>query len=116
MMAPLSLKRTLVGIAQAGTALVAVGDRGDILRSADGKDWQQVASPVDVMLNRVRFRDAQNGIAVGHDASILATHDGGASWSLAHYDPASRPLYDVAFLDEQHVIALGGYGTYLDSA
>lgn len=116
MIAPLAAHSTLLGIAQAGGKLVAVGERGHILLSADGKDWQQVPVPADAMLNRVRFRDDKNGFAVGHDATILATHDGGATWTVQHFDAASRPLYDVIFVDEQHVIAIGGYGTFLDSA
>lgn len=115
LIAPLAARTTLLGLAQAGGKLVAVGDRGHILLSADGKDWQQVPAPVDTMLNRVRFRDDKNGFAVGHDATILATHDGGATWTVAHFDPASRPLYDLVFLDDQHLIALGGYGSFLDS-
>jgi photosystem II stability/assembly factor-like uncharacterized protein len=116
MMAPLAAKRTLISLAQAGGKRVAVGDRGHILISTDGKAWQQMPSPADVMLNRVRFRDDKNGFALGHDATILATHDGGASWSVVHFDATSRPLYDLAFVDEQHLFALGGYGLFLDSA
>lgn len=116
LMAPLAAQRTLISVAQAGTGLVAVGDRGHILTSADGKQWTQVPSPVDVMLNRVRFRDAKVGFAVGHDAAIVATKDGGTSWNVVHFDSTSRPLYDLAFLDDQHLFAIGGYGTYLESA
>ena len=116
LIAPLAGKRTLIGVTQAGSKLVAVGDRGHVLLSSDGREWTQVATPVDVMLNRVRFRDEKTGFAVGHDAAIIATHDGGATWTAVHFDSTSRPLYDIAFLDEQHLVAIGGYGTYLDSA
>lgn len=115
MIAPLAARSTLLGIAQAGSTLVAVGDRGHILLSTDGKAWQQVQTPADVMLNRVRFRDDQTGWAVGHDATILATHDGGSHWAVQHYDPQGRPLYDLIFVDPQHLIAIGGYGSFLDS-
>jgi photosystem II stability/assembly factor-like uncharacterized protein len=115
MAAPLAAKRTLISVAWAGNTLVAVGDRGHILTSGDGKEWKQVPAPADVMLNRVRFRDARTGFALGHDATILATRDGGASWSVVHFDAASRPLYDVAFVDEQTLFAVGAYGVFLDS-
>ncbi|HUR39673.1 MAG TPA: YCF48-related protein [Verrucomicrobiae bacterium] len=115
MTAPLAGKRTLVSVAQAGSRLLAVGDRGHILASADGKAWQQVQSPVDVMLNRVRFRDDKTGFALGHDAAILVTRDGGSTWTVAHFDASGRALYDVAALDEQRAFAIGGYGTFLDS-
>lgn len=116
MMAPLAAKTTLLGLAQAGPRLVAVGQRGHILLSDDGTQWRQVEVPVNAMLNRVRFRDEQTGWAVGHDATVLLTTDGGQTWSLQHHDPESRPLYDVLPLDGGRVIAVGGYGTFLDSA
>ena len=109
-------RTTLLGIAAAGEQLVAVGQRGHILRSTDGKAWQQAPVPVSAMLNRVRFRDATHGWAVGHDATILATRDGGASWTLQHFDAEGRPLYDLLFLDDRRIVAIGGYGAYLASA
>lgn len=115
MIAPRAPHSILLSVAHAGAGLVAVGERGHILTSGNGRDWKQVPSPADVMLNRVRFRDDKIGFAVGHDATILATHDGGSTWALVHFDPASRPLYDVFFLDDRHFAAIGGYGTWLDS-
>jgi hypothetical protein len=114
LMAPLAATTTMLGIAQAGGRLVAVGQRGHILLSDDGKQWRQVEVPVNTMLNRVRFRDDKTGWAVGHDATIVATADGGQTWQLQHYDPEGKALYDVLFLEGQ-VVALGGYGTYLAS-
>jgi len=116
LMAPLAAKSIALGVAQAGTRLVAVGARGHILLSDDGKTWQQVGSPHDAMLNRVRFRDDKIGWAVGHDAVILGTTDGGATWALQHFEGGGRALYDVIALDGEHVLAIGGYGTYLLSA
>lgn len=75
-------QRLITGIAHAGDALVAVGQRGHILRSADGgKSWKQVPAPVSSDLTAVAFADARLGLAVGHDGVVLATQDGGASWS-----------------------------------
>jgi hypothetical protein len=115
MIAPLAATTTLLGIARAGERLVAVGQRGHILLSEDGKQWRQVPVPVNAMLNRVRFRDARQGWAVGHDATIVATADGGQTWTLQHFDPEARPLYDVIFLDDTLLSAIGGYGGYYDS-
>lgn len=105
----------LMDIAVVGSQLVAVGEAGVILQSADGKNWQQVASPVNVMLTRVRFSDASNGWALGYDASILRTRDGGKSWTLQHYDAKGRALYDLLFLDAQHGIAVGAFGRVLET-
>ena len=112
MLAPLAAESTLLGIAVAGQRLVAVGQRGHILLSDDGKQWRQVEAPVNAMLNRVRFRDDKAGWAVGHDNAIVATTDGGQTWQLQHFNPEGRALYDVLFL-EGSIVALGGYGTYL---
>jgi len=97
----------------AGGALVAVGDLGIVLTSADGKVWKQSPSPVDVLLNAVYFVDDKNGWAVGHDASIIHTRDGGATWTVQNYAAAdNRPFMDVLFLDAQHGLAVGAYGLF----
>ena len=72
-------------LATAGQSVVAVGERGIILMSVDGKAWKQSASPVDVLLNAVFFLDSQHGWAVGHDAAIIATEDGGKTWKLQSF-------------------------------
>ncbi|MGQ0621280.1 MAG: WD40/YVTN/BNR-like repeat-containing protein [Panacagrimonas sp.] len=113
--APKAAHNRLLDIAVAGSHLVAVGEQGVILTSEDGKTWQQARSPVGVMLTRLRFTDAQTGWALGYDASILKTVDGGSSWTLQHYDAAARALYDLVFLDAQHGLAVGAYGSYLET-
>jgi len=93
--------------------LVAVGERGHILRSQDAKNWVQATVPVQANLNSVYFVNKQQGWAVGHDASILATQDGGVSWQLQHFAPqVDKPLFDVYFFDSQHGIAVGAYGLF----
>ena len=86
-MAPKSAQALLTAIASAGDRLVAVGSRGHVLVSADGgSQWKQVPVPVRGLLTEVRFVGAQTGWAVGHDATILKTIDGGESWTLQHFD------------------------------
>ncbi|MGH8457922.1 MAG: YCF48-related protein [Nevskiales bacterium] len=114
--APLAARYRLIDIADTGKRLVAVGQRGNIVVSDDGKTWKQVPSPVNIMLNRVRFLDAGRGWVVGHDATILNTTDGGNSWKVQHYDAEARQLYDILMLDAQNGIAVGGYATYLTTA
>jgi photosystem II stability/assembly factor-like uncharacterized protein len=68
------------------------------------------------MLTAVTFHDRRVGLAVGHDAVILRTEDGGRTWRRVHHAPEEeRPLLDVFFRDENHAIAVGAYGYYLDS-
>ena len=96
-----------------GQQIVAVGERGHILLSQDGQNWLQSPVPVQANLNGVYFIDKQHGWAVGHDASILATQDGGASWQLQHYAPETdKPLFDVYFADSNNGIAVGAYGLF----
>jgi photosystem II stability/assembly factor-like uncharacterized protein len=113
-MAPLATRSLLLDAAEAGDHVIAVGDRGHILRSADGKTWTQLAAPVNSMLTAVTFVDGQQGWAVGHDAAILHTTDGGESWVLQHYDTEDgQPLMDVQFLDADHGLAIGAFGTLM---
>ncbi len=105
----------LLGIAADGDHLIAVGQQGVVLKSTDGKSWEQLPSPVSVMLNRVRFFDKKNGWIVGYDTSILSTRDGGASWQLSHADAEGKALHDVLFLDDSRGIAVGAYGTILST-
>ncbi|PKM20171.1 MAG: hypothetical protein CVV11_01250 [Gammaproteobacteria bacterium HGW-Gammaproteobacteria-15] len=96
-----------------GQQLVAVGERGHILLSHDGQSWTQAQVPVQSNLSSVYFINPQQGWAVGHDATILATKDGGASWQLQHYAPQTdKPLFDIYFADAQKGIAVGAYGIF----
>ncbi|MFN3714202.1 MAG: WD40/YVTN/BNR-like repeat-containing protein [Alcanivoracaceae bacterium] len=73
--------------ARAGTRVVAVGDRGHILYSDDeGRYWSKAQTPTGVLLTAVCFADARNGWAVGHDAVVLGTRDGGQTWELQYSD------------------------------
>lgn len=111
---PLTPKNLLLDVVRNGDGYVAVGDRGGIIRSADGATWEQVKVPVRAALTAVTFADAQHGWAVGHDAAIVATRDGGSTWELQHFDPAAeKPFLDVLFLDAQRGFAVGAYGLFM---
>ncbi len=105
-------KGLLLGIASAGSRLVAVGGNGVIVISDDGKTWSQAPSPVDIALTAVSFADSQQGWAVGHDAVILHTADGGHTWKMQNFQPElNAPLFSVLAVDGQHAYAVGGFGT-----
>lgn len=71
----------LLGVARAGSRLVAVGERGIVITSDDnGASWRQSPAPVSVSLVGARFVTPQNGWAVGHSGVLLQTSDGGQSW------------------------------------
>jgi len=104
----------LLGIARAGTRLVAVGERGHILYSDDnGANWTQAQVPTRQVLTAVHFVDAQNGWAVGYDKLILHSADGGESWQVQYSDSKTEdgaPLLDLLFTDEKTGFAIGAYG------
>ena len=111
MMAQHASSGLLLGVANAGTHLVAVGGNGVIILSDDGMGWTQVQTPVDVTLTGVSFADDQHGWAVGHDALILYTADGGHTWRIQNYQPAlNSPMFAVLAIDAQKVLAVGAFG------
>ena len=112
---PLAPGSLLLDLAQAGSRLVAVGERGHVLLSDDnGATWRQAKSvPTRDMLTAVFFADGQYGWAVGHDETILNTVDGGETWTRSHFAPeAQQPLLDLWFANRVSGIAVGAYGAY----
>lgn len=109
----------ILGSAQAGSRLVAVGDHGVVLLSDDqGAHWRQAQTvPVRSMLTAVSFADAKRGWAVGHWGVVLATSDGGETWALQRSDlETDRPLFSVQALDAEHVVAVGLWSLVLTSS
>jgi len=76
----------LDGVSKVGL-MVVVGERGHILISTDGEQWQQITIPTRATLTGMYFQDKLKGWVVGHDAVILRTTDGGKSWGKVYYDP-----------------------------
>ncbi|HTP74867.1 MAG TPA: YCF48-related protein [Burkholderiaceae bacterium] len=140
---PLAARALVNGLTLAGARVVAVGQRGHVLLSDDhGKSWQQATVPVSADLVAVSFPSAEQGWAVGHDAVVLHTADGGRTWSrqldgrtigdalVKHYSAsgdakwlaeaqrfaaqgAENPLLDVCFDDARHGIVVGAFGLVL---
>ena len=109
--APLAAKSLLLDGTVAGSRHVAVGERGHVVVSADGgSDWVQARVPTRSLLTAVHMHDALTGWAVGHDATILRTSDGGDSWTVVHEAPEEElPLLDIWFRDRLNGIAVGAY-------
>jgi photosystem II stability/assembly factor-like uncharacterized protein len=110
---PLASQSLLLAAVENPDRAVVVGERGHILLSEDRENWRQASQvPVNITLNDLDFY-GRNGWAVGHDATILHTSDGGENWQIQHYevnpeDP--NPLLDVLLLDARNGIAIGAYG------
>lgn len=111
---PLADKTLLTDLIQVTDQLyVAVGERGHVLISNDSISWTQVQTPVQSLFTSVYFSDDKHGWAVGHDATIIATQDGGQSWQLQQFKPETdKPLFDILFSDANNGIALGAYGMF----
>ncbi len=115
---PLASKSLMLDATAVGELIVAVGERGHILVSRDaGNSWKQATVPTRAALTAVYFHDETLGWAVGHDAVIVRTRDGGETWERIHYAPEEeRPFLEVWFRDARNGIALGAYGYFLKTS
>lgn len=116
--APLAISSLLLDGDQHHQQMVAVGERGHILVSQDkGHHWQQAQVPTRALLTAVHLHDQQLGWAVGHDATILKTVDGGHTWRQVFSAPEEEaPLLDVWFRDTNEGFAIGAYGLMYTSS
>lgn len=115
---PRTLERLLLlDVARAGSRLVAVGEHGAIITAQHLENgWQRASSATETTLTAVHFADDLQGWAVGHDATIVHSSDGGLSWQRQHVDTqAQGPLLDVWFKDSQQGFAVGAYGAFLQT-
>lgn len=115
---PIADRSPMLALAQAGTRIVAVGSHGLVLLSDDyGVSWRQARDvPTQAMLTGLFFLNNEDGFAVGQDAVILETHDGGETWALRYVDiNRGLPLFAVHFLSPDHGIAVGALGLVLET-
>ena len=121
--APLAARSLILDIADGGDRAIAVGERGHILVSETRRgDWRQVEN-VPTRSNLTGVAAIGNSAwAVGHDGVILASTDGGLSWTRQRVQPFDPdvdelhngvPLLDVWFADAQHGFAVGAYALLL---
>lgn len=111
-------RQLFLDVARLPDALIVVGERGAILRSTDeGANWQSTDVTATATLTAVDFAaDGRHGWAVGHDALILATNDGGRTWHESYRGENSEDSFlDVCVLDAKTIIVVGAYGQYLAS-
>lgn len=81
-----------------------VGSKGSspvVLRTLNsGKSWQPKLQ--GMFVNRIRFANTRIGWAVGAGGLILATLDGGETWTRQHRASSER-LRDIFVIDNKHV-------------
>lgn len=112
-------RHDLNGVASCGKAVVAVGNRGTILRSENaGEDWQQVELELpEGLAGLIDFRSVvavgEKLWAVGRPGSVLFRSDnGGRSWQTKRTG-SPVPLNGVFMLDASTGWAVGELGTIL---
>lgn len=113
---PLANESLILDVTRAGERYVAVGARGHVLTSSNGRDWSQAEHvPVRSTLTRVAFSNGQLW-AVGHDTTIIHSSDLGETWTLQYFNPlwdgpiSEQALLDVHFFDARRGLAIGAYG------
>jgi len=111
---PLVNYSMLLDITRAGDSLVAVGERGHVIYSTDGKEWKQAeVVPTRSTLTTV-FSTGGRLWAGGHDALIMTSGDGGKTWTREFHDQErQQAVMDIFFTDENNGVAIGSYGLYL---
>lgn len=110
----LAVESLLLGVTRAGSRLVAVGEFGNVVLSDDnGKTWRQANKvPTTITLTAVFFVNDKKGWAVGHDAWIITTDDGGENWTKqlgGGAEFADAALLSVYFTDTQNGFAVGAF-------
>ncbi|QFU23100.1 hypothetical protein FM038_013740 [Shewanella eurypsychrophilus] len=112
---PLAINSIVLDIVSKGSTAIAVGERGHafIFDEQASPQWKQVQTPTKAHLTKAFLITPQKGWAVGHDATILYTHDGGRTWLLQmESEEIEKPLLDIHFFDENNGIAIGAYGLF----
>ncbi len=124
---PLAAQSLLLDVVRSGKHYIAVGARGNILLSDDGRVWRQSAVPTRTTFTAVTAIDAHVW-AVGHDGLIAHSADGGSHWELQRQDPwkasatgndaahdphQGAPLLGVLFTDIHRGYAVGAYSLAL---
>lgn len=120
---PRATRSLLLDLTQTTAGLFAVGERGHVLSSGDGKTWKQVEAPTRATLTTLASAEGQLW-AAGHDGVILHSTDGGqtwqrqrvAPWSADDQDPTHGvPIMDMLFVDANNGFAVGAYSLFLET-
>lgn len=111
---PLAVESVLLDVTRIGDRLVAVGERGHVVWSDDGVQWQQAETVSTRSTLTAVVAVGQRLWAAGHDTVIITSGDRGRTWSRQFFDPErQQAVMDLHFTDEQNGVAIGSYGLYL---
>ena len=124
---PRASRSLLLDLVRTASGFVAVGERGHVLRSDDGRKWTQLVVPTRSALTAIATADGQLWVG-GHDGVILHSVDGGQTWQAQRRDPfrlaegenaadhdprQGAPILDLWFRDASHGIAVGAHSLML---
>lgn len=118
---PRASRSMLLDAVRTNAGYFAVGERGHVLVSEDGKTWNQAAVPTRATLTSIATADGMLW-AAGHDGVIVQSTDGGqtwtrrraAPWSYDIVDPSEGvPVMDLLFTDPMNGFAIGAYSLML---
>jgi photosystem II stability/assembly factor-like uncharacterized protein len=101
-----------------GRTLLAVGERGTVMRSEDGgESWRyQATAIIEDLRGIVGLPDGQTIIAVGANGVVLRSLDAGVSWQSASPKGTVSDLQSVTSLgDGKTLTAVGDKGNVLRS-
>ena len=115
----LAAETLLLDATYAGERLVAVGEFGHVVLSDDrGVTWHQAKTvPTQSTLTGVTFVNKDLGFAVGHDATVIRTTDGGETWDLVYNDSESEMAFmTVYFEDEKRGFAMGAFSFIVETS
>jgi hypothetical protein len=104
--------RLLWGIAEGASGMVACGNDGRLLFSADGKTWTRCNSGTSVWLVAVTYGNNRY-IVVGDNGTILSSIDG-TSWKTISVSGTTARLNNVLYANGKFV-AVGERGTIVVS-
>lgn len=103
---------------------VAVGERGNLLLSANGVEWVQAGNvPTRSTLNAISAVGDDLWVG-GHDGVIVHSPDAGNTWVRQRIDvwtpdalepTAGAPVLDILFVDKNHGFAVGAYSLFLET-
>lgn len=111
-----NLRPWLWDVSQAGDLWLACGDRGTILTSELGIDWELAAVP-DGLIDRVLLGidgDDAIQVAVGSQGTVLVS-DNGIQWRQVDPAPTTHDLQGVA-VGHGRIVVSGGGGLILTNA
>ena len=102
----------LIAISTTHARTIAVGLRGIAIYSDTDGRWRQADVPVQSDLVAVQMLDGTQAWAAGHDAVILRSDDGGASWRKAFDRTASKQTL-AAYYEKRVAAGETAMQTYL---